>query len=101
MLIKQLVDLAETAVQGSLVEMMLRCGKRSCACQTDPGRRHGPALYLKFRNAAGRSTSLYIPRRHEAEARRGVEAWEQLRLVITELTQQNREALDEQVKAKQ
>lgn len=98
---RQLADLAEVAVQGTLVEMMLRCGKRSCACQTDPSRRHGPALYLKFRNPAGRSTSLYIPRRHEADARRGVEAWEQMRQVIAGLAQQNREALDEQVKAKQ
>ncbi len=100
-MMRQLADLAEVAVQGTLVEMMLRCGKRSCACQTDPSRRHGPALYLKFRNPAGRSTSLYIPRRHEADARRGVEAWEQMRQVIAGLAQQNREALDEQVKAKQ
>jgi len=30
---------------GTVVSQRLRCGKPTCACQTDPDRRHGPYAY--------------------------------------------------------
>jgi hypothetical protein len=43
-------------VRGSLVHLRVRCGKRSCACATDPDARHGP--YVRWtRKVAGRTVS--------------------------------------------
>ena len=68
--IQRLQALAENALPGTLSEVMLRCGKKTCGCSTDPNRRHGPHLYLKFRDENGRNTSLYIPRSYAPEVRR-------------------------------
>ena len=92
-LLQRLQTLGENAVPGTLTEVMLRCGKTACGCRTDPNRLHGPHLYLKFRNEEGRSTSLYIPRSHEREVRRGVEAWSKMREAVAQLGNQNRKAL--------
>lgn len=92
-LLQRLHTLGDNAVPGTLTEVMLRCGKASCGCRTDPDRRHGPHLYLKFQNEEGRSTSLYIPRSHEEEVRRGVEAWRRMRETVSELGNHNRKAL--------
>jgi hypothetical protein len=92
-LLERLSRLAEFAVQGTLVEVMLRCGTASCGCHKDPKRRHGPHLYLKFKNAEGRSTSLYIPRTHEKEVRQAVDAWAKMREIMLSLGQLNRDRL--------
>lgn len=92
-LLQQLQTLGDNAVPGTLTEVMLRCGKTACGCRTDPDRRHGPHLYLKFQNEEGRSTSLYIPRSHEEEVRRGVEAWRRMRETVAELGNHNRKAI--------
>jgi hypothetical protein len=85
-------SLAERAIQGTLVELMLRCGTPSCGCHQDPARRHGPHLYVKFRDENGRSTSLYIPRESEREIRAAVEAWSGLWETIVRLSHRNRQA---------
>jgi hypothetical protein len=93
MLLRRLARLAESAVQGTLVEVLLRCGTASCGCHRDPAKRHGPHLYLKYRDPEGRSTGMYIPREHEVEARQAVEAWSELWETIVESGHLNREAL--------
>jgi hypothetical protein len=95
---QQIHDLGEHAIQGNLVESLMRCGTPSCGCHQDPKRRHGPHLYLKFRDAEGRSRSLYIPRSHEGEVRAAVLAWSQMRQGMLELSQHNREALKERLR---
>lgn len=90
---QRLQNLARQAIQGTLVEVMLRCGKASCRCQKDPNRRHGPHLYLKYRNERGRSTGMYIPRSHEREVRKSVEAWSSMWELMVEVSHQNRRAL--------
>ena len=49
----------ESMIQGSLTELTRKCGDPSCACATDPARRHGPHLYLMF-NAEGKAHSVYV-----------------------------------------
>ena len=90
---QQIQSLARRAIQGNLVESLMRCGTPTCGCHQDPARRHGPHLYLKFRDAEGRSRSLYVPRSHEREVRAAVAAWAQMRQSLLELGQHNREAL--------
>ena len=99
-LIRRLQDLAERAIQGTLVEVMLRCGTPSCGCHQDPSRRHGPHLYLKFRDANGRSTSLYSPRRRERELREAVAAWSRMWQTMLQLSHHNREALKKRLRRK-
>ena len=96
---ERIARLAELGVQGTLVESFLTCGTATCACHRDPERRHGPNLYLKFRNPeSGRSTSIYVPRTHAKEAREAVAAWSELWEAIVELGQLNREALRKRVR---
>ncbi len=97
-LLQRLQTLGDNAVPGTLCEVMLRCGKASCGCRNELNRRHGPHLYLKFQNEEGRSTSLYIPRSHEREVRRGVEAWSKMREAVAQLGNQNRKALANQLR---
>lgn len=92
-LLKSFQNLGELALPGTLVEVMMRCGKAACACRTDPSRRHGPHLYLKYRNEEGRQTALYIPRSHEREVRKAVEAWSKMRDAMAQLGRENRNAL--------
>jgi len=92
-LFPRLQRLAVTAVQGGLSETTRTCGNPACACHQDPGRRHGPHLYLTFRAPDGRSSALYVPREHEPRVRKAVQAWAQLWETIVEISHGNREAL--------
>ena len=92
-LLRRLAHLAAFAVPGTLVEVSLRCGTASCGCHRDPARRHGPHVYLKFRDPEGRATALYVPRAHAQEARRAVGAWRALWDTSVALGQLNRQAL--------
>lgn len=91
-------SLAEGAIQGTLVELMLRCGTRSCGCHQDPTRRHGPHLYLKYRDESGRSTSLYIPRESEREIRAAVQAWSRVWETIVRRSHRNRHAFKQRLR---
>lgn len=93
----QVQSFADRAIQGTLVELMLRCGTPSCGCHQDPTRRHGPHLYLKFRDENGRSTSLYIPRGSEREIRAAVQAWSRLWETIVRLSHRNRHAFKQRL----
>ena len=97
-LLPRLQALGEDAIQGSLVEVRLTCGTPTCGCHQDPDRRHGPHLYLRYRDGKGRSRSLYVPRSHEGEVREAVEAWGRMREAMLELSQSNREALRERLR---
>ncbi len=85
-------------MQGSLGEVFVPCGTKTCGCQTDPARRHGPHLYLKFRNCEGKQTSLYVPRSHEKEIRKAAQAWSELWETIVALSDLNREELRERLR---
>jgi hypothetical protein len=97
-LLQRLARLADLAVPGTLVEVLLRCGTASCACHRDPERRHGPHLYLKFRDPQGRATSLYVPRTQAAVARRAVKAWSALWDTSMAVGHLNREVLRARVR---
>lgn len=97
---EEFLDLAQVAVQGTLVEVMVRCGTKSCICHRDPSRKHGPHLYLKFRTAEGRSTGMYIPREYEAEVRQAVEAWSKMWEAMVEVGRRNRDELAKRLKAR-
>ena len=97
-LLSRLPALGEHAIQGSLVEVLLTCGTPTCGCHQHPKRRHGPHLYLRYRDQKGRSRSMYVPRSHEGEMREAVQAWGQMWEAMLELSQNNREALRERLR---
>ena len=67
-LIRTLLAATTTMVQGGLSETSRRCGKPTCHARTMPRGRHGPHLYLTYRED-GASRSLYVPPEHADGAR--------------------------------
>jgi hypothetical protein len=90
---RALLQAAETMVQAGLSRTTRTCSSPGCGCHTDPSRRHGPHTYLTFRDAAGKSRSLYVAPDHVAEARDAKAAWERFWTVAVELAGMNREGL--------
>jgi hypothetical protein len=86
------LEISQTAgsmIQGSLTELTRKCGDPSCACATDPARRHGPHLYLLFK-AEGKTHSVYVlPEQGDAikEAHR---AWVRFQEIGMEIAADNR-----------
>ena len=89
-LIAELEKSAQSMVQGSLSEVTRQCGDPSCACASDPTRRHGPHLYLKF-NADGKAHSVYVPPGQAQSLRDAHRAWVRFQEVAAELAADNRD----------
>ncbi len=71
-------------MRGSLVERHRKCGKPSCACATDPTRRHPRfALWVKVQ---GQVHTLHVRADDLDAIRQRLDAYEQLWKVVEELT---------------
>jgi hypothetical protein len=92
-LLRELLHAAETMVQAGLSRTTRTCSSPGCGCHTDPRRRHGPHTYLTFRDAVGKSSSLYVAPERAAEALAAKAAWERFWAVAVELAALNREGL--------
>jgi len=92
-LLRELLHAAETMVQAGLSRTTRTCSSPGCGCHADPSRRHGPHTYLTFRDAAGKSSSLYVAPEHVAEAMEAKAAWERFWAAAVELATGNREEL--------
>ena len=73
-MIRALLAATTSMVQGGLSETSRRCGKPTCQCAQDPTFRHGPHLYLTYRED-GASRSLYVPPEHASLVRAAHGAW--------------------------
>jgi len=82
-------------IQAGLSRTTRTCSSPGCGCRTDPSRRHGPHAYLTFRDAAGKSRSLYVPPAHEGEARDAKAAWDRFWATAVALAGLNRERLQQ------
>lgn len=90
--INELSQAAQLMVNGSLSEVTRRCGDPSCACASDPSRRHGPHLYLNF-SSAGKACSVYIPAEQQEAIRQAHEAWLRFNELASQIATGNRERL--------
>jgi len=91
-LITEIAQLAQTMVQGSLSELTRQCGDPSCACASDPARRHGPHLYLKF-SAEGKAHSVYVPAEQSETIKDAQHAWLRFQEIGTQIAAENRARL--------
>jgi uncharacterized protein DUF6788 len=91
-LLRQIRQLAQAAIYGSLSETYRRCGNPDCRCHHD-GPKHGPHLYISYRGENGKTTGYYVPRHAQTQIRQGVEAWSQLQDRLRELAALNKERL--------
>ena len=91
-LLQQLAVAAHSMVQGGLSSSTRTCGKPSCACHSDPTRRHGPNLYFTWRSQ-NKSYALYVPPQHAEEARTAQAAWARFWEIAGQIATLNREQL--------
>ena len=90
-LIRALLAATTAMVQGGLSETSRRCGKPTCPCAHDATVRHGPHLYLTYRED-GASRSLYVPPEEAPTARAAHEAWATFWEIGCAIAAVNREA---------
>jgi hypothetical protein len=88
-LIAEIERTTESMVQGSLTELTRKCGDPSCACATDPARRHGPHLYLMFK-AEGKTHSVYVLPEQGDEIKEAHRAWLRFQEIGAEIGSGNR-----------
>lgn len=69
---------------GSITERTNQCGKPSCACHTDPNRRHGP-YRLWTRKIAGKTITRALTTEQHATYRPWLDNARRLRELVTEL----------------
>jgi hypothetical protein len=91
-LLRQIRQLAQAAIYGSLSETYRRCGNPDCRCHHG-GPKHGPHLYISYRGKNGKTTGYYVPHHAQTQFRQGVEAWSQLQDRLRELAALNKERL--------
>jgi hypothetical protein len=94
-LIRALLAATDSMVQGGLSETFRSCGKSTCPCHDDPTYRHGPHLYLTYRDD-GASRSLYVPPEHADVARAAHDAWASFWTIGCAIAMLNREQLRRQ-----
>lgn len=71
-LLKEIERCGKKMLQGSLVSLYRKCGKKGCRCER--GKKHGPAYCLSFKEG-GVTRMVYIPRARLEEVKKGVEAF--------------------------
>lgn len=70
--------------QGTIMDRYLSCGKSSCACHQDPGRRHGP-YYHWTRKVRGRTQGRMLPREVVPLYRQGIRNYRRLERILEQM----------------
>jgi len=86
-------------IQAGMSQGTRTCGKASCACHSNPSRRHSPRTCLTFRNAEDRSSGLYVLPEHLEEAVKAKQAWDDFWKTATKLATFNREEMKQRWQA--
>ena len=89
-LIKKLPPL-EAVFRGSLIERYKRCGKPGCKCAQTRG--HGPKYYLSVSKPKQKPETDYIPLDYQAQAAEYIENFRQIKTILEELCEINRELI--------
>jgi len=98
-LLREIADLANLAIFGTLSESYRTCGHPTCRCH-GPGPKHGPHLQVSFRGENGKTTGYYVPAAAQDDIRRGAAAWQAIQDRLKVLADQNRQTIIERAKAR-
>ena len=96
-LLREIEDLAEQAIFGTLSESYRTCGNSGCRCHGH-GPKHGPHLYVSYRGGEKKTTGYYVPKAAEEAIRDGVDNWHQLQECMRELAELNKERVLQQAR---
>lgn len=87
-LIRRLPDAGEV-MRGSVTERLMRCGKPSCRCQTDPTARHGPYRHLITTVGRGKTRAVLLTAAEARQARAQVGAWRKTLQILEQISEVN------------
>ena len=91
-LLRELEAIAPKLLFGTLSTTYRTCGKASCACRTDPSRRHGPYTHVSYR-ADGQTRSYNVSAELKEQVSEGIGAWQRLQEIAHEIAEHNRREL--------
>jgi hypothetical protein len=95
-LVRQLERLEPFILRGSLIERFKRCGKPGCKCAQGPG--HGPKYYLSVSQPGARPEMDYVPVEHSQQVSEYLHNFQQVRQLLEQICNLNRELLRRRVK---
>ena len=84
------IQSCEGMVQGSLVTLYRKCGKKGCRCER--GEKHGPAYYLSYKEN-GVTQMVYIPVSRLEEVKKGMGAFSRFWELGVKVSRLNLEAM--------
>lgn len=76
---------------GSIVKRFMRCGRKGCACQTDPKAAHGP-YYDWTRKEDGKTVSIRLTEKEASLLTKWIENKNRLYRLVTKMEQIGLEA---------
>jgi len=83
---RELARIARSAdvLPGTITERLTLCGKPSCACHSDPPRRHGPYWHWT-RKVANKTIGGYLSKENAHEYQRWIDNDRRIRELLTRL----------------
>ena len=78
--------------KGTLLKRMMKCGKRQCACHSDPAKRHGPYFECTFK-LDNKTVNVRIHTRAAPLYRNAIQQFHKLRALLNRLEKHSRLAL--------
>ena len=78
---------------GNLSQRMMKCGKASCRCATDPSARHGP-YYEWARMRAGKPTHRYVSARQAEILREAIDNYRQVKKLLRSWEEDSERIID-------
>lgn len=78
--------------KGTLLKRMMKCGKKQCACQTDPAKRHGPYFECTFK-LHHKTVNIRLLAQAAPLYRNAIRQYRRLRTLLDRLERHSRSAL--------
>ena len=78
--------------KGTLLKRMMKCGKKQCACQNDPAKRHGPYFECTFK-LDNKTVNVRLPAQAVPLYRNAILQFRKLRILLHRLERHSRSAL--------
>ena len=78
--------------KGTLLKRMMKCGKKQCACQSDPAKRHGPYFECTFK-LDNKTVNVRLPAQAAPLYRNAILQFRKLRILLDRLERHSRSAL--------